>query len=376
MEPNEFPKFFRLTPTERKASLSMLGLILLMIIIFQLIQHYYNPKIELSEIQKSYLKNELKQAAIYTTSPITQNKLKLTNFNPNNVTYKKLITMGINEYAAKSLINYRNKGAQYSRKSDLKKIYGIDSTLYAAIEPFISIPAVTSTVPKKSVEKQKPKSNTAIRAFNPNNVNSQDLMAMGIPAYFSKNLEKYTLKGGIIRKTEDLYKIYGMTDSLYEKIEPFVTIELDSNYKSNVYSKIESPPPISINLNIADTSKLPHLKGIGSKRAELIIKYRTNLGGFYSPDQLKEIWSIDQEVYDQISTFIYVDDSYKRIDVKETEFSELLRHKYFDYNMTKMVKNYFAKKDQSTFLDQFVASSPLDSAKLSKALPYLKLKVD
>lgn len=55
-----------------------------------------------------------------------------------------------------------------------------------------------------------------------------------------------------------------------------------------------SPPPAAmagkINLNTANISDLLHaVKGIGKKRAEAIIKYRTNNNGFKSLDELSNV---------------------------------------------------------------------------------------
>lgn len=44
-----------------------------------------------------------------------------------------------------------------------------------------------------------------------------------------------------------------------------------------------------LNINLSDTSQWKHLKGIGSKRASQVVKYRNLLGGFNNLEQVKEV---------------------------------------------------------------------------------------
>lgn len=74
------------------------------------------------------------------------------------------------------------------------------------------------------------------------------------------------------------------------------------------YPKIEKwPQGTVVELNSADTTTLKKVPGIGSVFAKRIIKYRDLLGGFYSVEQLGEVYGIDEERYEAMKSWFSVD---------------------------------------------------------------------
>src|SRR5688572_12802903 len=61
-------------------------------------------------------------------------------FNPNTVTADELKALGFSERLKKGLLNYRAKGGVFRIKSDVKKLYGMDSVFYKKLYPFIQLP--------------------------------------------------------------------------------------------------------------------------------------------------------------------------------------------------------------------------------------------
>ena len=61
-----------------------------------------------------------------------------------------------------------------------------------------------------------------------------------------------------------------------------------------------------INLNTADLTKLQELNGIGEKKAQAIIQYRTDNGSFQSIESLMEVSGIGQKTFDAIKDTITV----------------------------------------------------------------------
>ena len=66
----------------------------------------------------------------------------------------------------------------------------------------------------------------------------------------------------------------------------------ETSYNENSYSYVQKP-----DLNSADLETLMQIKGVGRKTAYDIINYREKHGKFTSMSQLKEISSVDDEVY-------------------------------------------------------------------------------
>lgn len=71
----------------------------------------------------------------------------------------------------------------------------------------------------------------------------------------------------------------------------------------------ELMPGMTVNINTAGPYALSLLPGIGEKRAEAIIAYREEHGGFTSAEELKNIYGIGEGIYEKIRELITVGDS-------------------------------------------------------------------
>lgn len=61
--------------------------------------------------------------------------------------------------------------------------------------------------------------------FDPNIMDFKEAMQLGFPKKVAHTLIKYRSKGAKFYKAEDLKRVYGMTDELYEKLKPYVVIK-------------------------------------------------------------------------------------------------------------------------------------------------------
>ena len=130
--------------------------------------------------------------------------------------------------------------------------------------------------------------------FDPNTISKDSLLLLGVYNNITERILKYRSAGGKFSKPEDLLKIYGFNEKLYSRLSPFVAIKsVNSNEKSSKESNSETKfnnANSIVNLNTADTTELKSLKGIGSKLAGRIVKFRNSAGGFYSIDQLTDVY--------------------------------------------------------------------------------------
>ena len=54
-----------------------------------------------------------------------------------------------------------------------------------------------------------------------------------------------------------------------------------------------------ININTATAEEITHLKGIGQKYAERVVKYRDENGPFKNPEDITKVPGIGQKTFDQ-----------------------------------------------------------------------------
>ncbi|WP_455773709.1 ComEA family DNA-binding protein [Porphyromonas asaccharolytica] len=88
-------------------------------------------------------------------------------------------------------------------------------------------------------------------------------------------------------------------------------VELSADYVgAPEQQKYSSQPKLRegqrIDLNSADTLTLQQVPGIGPSFARRIVKYRDQLGGYYTVLQLQEIYGMEPDRYQRIKPFFYI----------------------------------------------------------------------
>jgi DNA uptake protein ComE-like DNA-binding protein len=125
-----------------------------------------------------------------------------------------------------------------------------------------------------------------------------------------------------------------------------------------------------IELNAADSADLLPLKGIGPVFASRIIKYRNLLGGFYSYDQLLEVYGMDSNRFIPLIGSISIDTNLiQRKNINKSTFKELLRHPYLDYDNVKAIMKYKGHSGEFNSIEE-IRDSDLFSDSLWLKLRY------
>ncbi len=150
-------------------------------------------------------------------------------------------------------------------------------------------------------------------------------------------LELSRLKQLYVSKLDSLDKISIYKGSNYGSGRGFAFPA--KNY-SNSSSSYVSRPIVRFNLNTASIDQLTSVSGIGPVLADRILKYRTQLGGFYSQNQLYEVYGLDSTVVKQ--TFKHLEGVLEpsiRYKVNVEEFKVLLKHPYLEYKDVQVIFN-------------------------------------
>lgn len=127
------------------------------------------------------------------------------------------------------------------------------------------------------------------------------------------------------------------------KSDPFVmsNVTLASQSKGVPLVEKLSTGQQKIELNSADSIDLLSLYGIGPVFSGRIIKFRNLLGGYYSRDQLLEVYGMDSLRYLGFYKRTFVDTNLiRKINMETVVFKELLRHPYIKYEMVKSFIRY------------------------------------
>lgn len=144
----------------------------------------------------------------------------------------------------------------------------------------------------EKVRHEMPYPRTESFAFNPNTVSLEDLQRLGFSRKQAQSIDNYRQKGGVFRRKSDFAKSYVVADSVYRRLEPYISIPL-------------------IDLNQADSAEFDSLPGIGGWFASKMIEHRARLGGYSYKEQLMDIYRFDQEKFDALSDLVTVSQPYR-----------------------------------------------------------------
>ncbi len=141
------------------------------------------------------------------------------------------------------------------------------------------------------------------------------------------------------------------------------------NDNSQINKKLTIQP---MNLNKIDSSDLLKVTGIGPSYAHRILKYRERLGGFVRIDQLKEIYGMTIEKYDQIKPqFIIELSDIKKVDLNNASFKDLMRHPYSSYELAKAICRFRTKYGKIDNVDDILKAGVIADTSFRKLQPYL-----
>lgn len=216
--------------------------------------------------------------------------------------------------------------------------------------------------------------------FDPNTVSAEEAVRLGFPERTAKTLVNFRSKGGRFRQPSDLKKLYGISQVLYNELEPYILIAaVQPSFKKdsarNAWpKKFPEKKAYHIELNSADSAAIVMLKGIGPSLTRRILKYRSMLGGFYSAGQLKEVYGMPDSTLQLIAANISVDPQLiNKIQINKIEFNELRKHPYLTFQATQAIINYRSKHGVLT-PESLQAIKALDPEKLQRLMPYLSFQ--
>jgi len=219
-----------------------------------------------------------------------------------------------------------------------------------------------------------------MEVFDPNTADSSTLVHLGFKPWQAKNMVKYRAAGGRYRKPEDLKKLYGMTDSMYQALTPYIyiareevdSVSVDSLRKDSLPRWKEENKDTILNLRTADTVELKMIHGIGSYRARQIVRYREQLGGFVSVEQVLEAKGMENVDADSLLAHFWIDSvKIEPMNVNSVGVQRLSRHPYLRFEQAQAIYELRRKKIRLDSIQQLQQIECISAETLEKIAPYL-----
>ncbi len=236
--------------------------------------------------------------------------------------------------------------------------------------------------------------------FDPNTADSTELLRLGLSSWQVRNIYKFRAAGGVYQRKEDFAQLYGLTVGQYEELAPYIHIACEfqpastlvasarsrerSPYEPssgrNTSHRIESdttfvpryPRKIAegehVVLNLADTTQLRTVPGIGPYYSKEIVRYGQRLGGYVSVDQLDEI---DLFPTESKRFFVIENPQPKLLNVNQLTLEQLRRHPYINYYQARAIIDYRRQHGPISTIDELSLLPDFPPEAIDRLRPYL-----
>jgi DNA uptake protein ComE-like DNA-binding protein len=240
-------------------------------------------------------------------------------FDPNKIQATDWIQLGLPDRLTQTIRHYLDKGGRFQKAEDLKKLYGLQSADYERLYPFIRIsrsPGEFESSPhhdKKATDhtsavrktdsffhRHNPIPETpfkrAVKFFAVTDVNFSDSNTWsglpGIGEKLASRIVHFREKLGGFYQIEQVAETYGLPDSTFQKIKPYLRIRSVSLHQ--------------IDVNSATKEILMSHPYIRWALARAITEYRLQHGPFHSVGELLQLAQMDPVKFEKLKPYLFV----------------------------------------------------------------------
>jgi DNA uptake protein ComE-like DNA-binding protein len=223
-------------------------------------------------------------------------------FDPNTIDSTTLEALALPFRVKQNLLKYRRRNGSFKTREDVRKIYGMNDSVYALIEKFIDIKTNQSVSvtefhkPRviyrgRDAETTVPDTGAFIPKVEINGAMATDLVKLyGIGPVLSERIIKYrNLLGGFYALGQ-MEEVYGLTPETLSGIADQLVID--------------STALILININFAEAGELAKHPYLGWKDANRIIGYREKNGFIEDKIHLLKDSVLSSEIFKKVSPYL------------------------------------------------------------------------
>ncbi|QKG57849.1 helix-hairpin-helix domain-containing protein [Hymenobacter sp. BRD128] len=226
--------------------------------------------------------------------------------------------------------------------------------------------------------------------FDSNALTAEGWEARGVPHFVAGRIVNYGQKAGGFRAKSQVQRIYGLPDSVYQRLAPFMQLPeaLPGRERPDYAASRPSfgdngarlpgrfarkPAHLQpFDLNLADTTQLMQIRGIGRGRAKWIVRRRDELGGYLVENQLAEVYVLQDapDLVDSLRKYTFVAPGFapRPVHVNSASFDELWPHPYVGKPLARLIVAY--RKQHGPF----ATPDDLRQLKLLKEENFVKLR--
>ncbi len=222
--------------------------------------------------------------------------------------------------------------------------------------------------------------------FDPNTATLSDFKKLGLGDEISNRIIKYREKGGVFYEADDLKKIYGLRETQFEIIKPFIALpgketRMESKHVEEAASAVQSgriPEPgrvLQFDINKTDSLTLMQVQGIGPVLSGRIVRFRNNLGGFVHIEQLNEVYGIEDYALVNLAKTAFISADFKpvMININQAPFEELAAHPYVSFTIARVIIAYREQHDLFEKVNDLLKIQIIDKQWLNRMAPYLEI---
>ncbi len=352
-------KYFSLTQSEWRGFL-LASVFLIIAIVSRVISSRIVPRESFDYSEISGIIEEL-QRSEQTASPKTDRSF--FPFDPNSIDEETIERLDIPERIKRNILKYRQSGGTFKKAEDVKKIYGMSDSLFALISPYVYFPVKPE---KQDHIAQEERIETGLFFFDPNTTSVDSLKKLGFTDFAASNLRGYVSKGGIIRYKEDLSKIYGIEKEFFDKVYPYIKLpSLPVREEQNAVAA-------AVELNDADSTGLVAVPWIGPAFASRILRYGKLLGGYYSVEQIHEVYGMTDEVYARINPYLKADShKIKMLKINLAEYTDLRAHPYISPRQARLIVDRRSSRGPWENIEELMTDTIFTVSEYKRISPYL-----